>query len=192
VLIVDTDLVEVDRLLSEGVLGCPGCSGVLRPWGHGRERGVRAEPTADARAAVRVRPRRSRCSSCGSTHVLVPAWMLVRRADAAAVIGAALVAKAAGAGHRRIAVSLGRADSTVRGWLRRFAQRAESIRVLFTGLLHGLDASAEPVAVTASVFADALEVIGRAAAAASRLLGPRPPWEFTSAASAGLLLGPHR
>ncbi len=188
-LIVGTDPVGVDRLLSEGALGCPGCAGVLRPWGHGRERGVRAETLAETRA-VRARPRRSRCSTCGSTHVLMPAWMLVRRADSAAVIGAALVAKAAGAGHRRIAVSLGRPEGTVRGWLRRFAVRAESIRVLFTGLLHALDASAGPVAVTTSVLADAVEALGRAAAAAARLLGPRPPWEFASAASAGLLLGP--
>ncbi len=55
--------------------------------------------------------------------------MLVRRADAVVVIGAALLAKAAGQGHRPIAVLLGRPESTVRGWLRRFTGRAESVRV---------------------------------------------------------------
>ena len=75
------------------------------------------------------------------------------------------------------------------GWLRRFGVRAESVRVLFTVLLHALDACAGAVAVTASVFADALEVLGLAAAAAARLLGPRPAWQFASAASGGQLLG---
>jgi hypothetical protein len=62
--------------------------------------------------------------------------------------------------------------------------------VLFTGLLHALDACAVAVPVTGSVFVDALEVLGLAAAAAARLFGPRPVWQFASAASAGMLLGP--
>jgi len=122
--------------------------------------------------------------------VLVPASTLVRRAATVAVIGRALVAEAGGAGHRSIAALLGRPVSTVRGWLRRFGVRAESLRVLFTVLLHALDPCAAAAAVTASVFADALEVLGLAAAAAARLLGPRPAWQFASAASGGLLLGP--
>jgi len=115
---------------------------------------------------------------------------LVRRADTVAVIGRALLAKAAGAGHRSIAALLDRPVSTVRGWLRRFGVRAESLRVLFTVLLHEFDASAPAVPVTGSGFADALQVLGLAAAAAARLFGPRPAWQFASAASGGLLLGP--
>ena len=122
--------------------------------------------------------------------MLLPASTLVRRADTVVVIGQALLAKAAGAGHRRIAALLNRPVSTVRGWLRRFGIRAESLRVLFTGLLHALDACAAVVGVTGSVFADALEVLGLAAAAAARLFGPRPAWQFASAASGGMLLGP--
>ena len=87
---------------------------------------------------------------------------------------------------------LGRPESTVRGWLRRFGARAERVRVLFTGLLHALDPSAAAVTVTGSVFADAVEVLGLAAAAASRLFGPGPAWQFASSASGGLLLGPTR
>jgi hypothetical protein len=56
--------------------------------------------------------------------------MLVRRADTVLVIGAALLAEAAGLGHRRVAVVLGRPQSIVRGWLRRFTGRAESVRKL--------------------------------------------------------------
>src|SRR5665647_1358354 len=41
-----------------------------------------------------------------------------------------------------------------------------------------------------SVFADAWEALGRAGAAGVRRLGPRPPWEFASWATGGLLLAP--
>jgi hypothetical protein len=47
--------------------------------------------------------------------VLLPVGVLVRRADAAEVVGAALVRVAAGWGHRRVALWLGRPVSTVRG-----------------------------------------------------------------------------
>jgi hypothetical protein len=45
------------------------------------------------------------------------------------------VAAAAGAGFRVIARVLGRPPETVRGWLRRFASRAEAVRVFFTVLM---------------------------------------------------------
>jgi hypothetical protein len=122
--------------------------------------------------------------------VLLPAAWLLRRADAASVIGSALLAKAAGAGHRSIAAALGRPASTVRGWLRRFGVRAEQVRVLFTVLLFRLDPQAGPLLPRESVFADALEALGRAGAAGVRRLRPCPPWEFASWASAGLLLAP--
>lgn len=122
--------------------------------------------------------------------MLLPASTLVRRADTVAVIGQALLARAAGAGHRSIAALLDRPVSTVRGWLRRFGARSDSLRVLFTALLHALDPSAAAVGVTGSVFTDALEVLGLAAAAATRLFGIRPAWQFASAATGGLLLGP--
>lgn len=106
------------------------------------------------------------------------------------MIGAALLAKANGVGHRPIADALGRPPSTVRGWLRRFAARAERVRVWFTGLLHDLDSELGPLAVTVWVFADAVAAIGRSGAAAVRRLGVPLPWEFASAATGGLLLAP--
>lgn len=182
---VGTDAVEVDQSLAAGRLRCPGCAGRLAPWGHARSRSVR-----EGHGQVRHRPRRGRCSGCGGTHVLLAASMLARRADGVAVIGAALVAKAAGAGHRPIAAGNGRPPGTVRGWLRRFGCRAEQLRVLFTGLLHALDAAAGSLLPTGSGVSDALAAVGAAAAAAVRLFGPRCPWQFTAAASGGLLLGP--
>jgi hypothetical protein len=182
---VGTDPVEVEGLLLAGELVCPSCAGVLRPWGYARWRSSRLE-----RDSVRHRPRRASCSGCARTHVLLPSAWLARRADAVAVIGSALLAKAGGVGHRPIASGLGRPASTVRGWLRRFEARAEDVRVLFTRLLHALDPEAGPVRPRGSVFADAVEALGRAGAAAVCRLAPDPPWEFASRASAGLLLAP--
>ena len=61
---------------------------------------------------------------------------------------------------------------------------------MFTGLLHALDVTVAATTPTGSVFGDALDVLGLAAAAAARLFGPRPAWEFAAAASGGLLLDP--
>jgi hypothetical protein len=164
---VGTDPLEVDVLLGEGRLRCPACRGRLGPWGRARPRWVR-----ERHGRVRHRPRRTRCLGCGGTHVLLAASMLARRADGVAVIGPALLAKAAGAGHRAIASGLGRPASTVRGWLRRFGRRAEQLRVLFTGLLHALDPAAGSLLPTGSSWSDALAAVGAAAAAAVRVFGP--------------------
>ena len=138
-------------------------------------------------------PRRSRCTGCGATHVLLPAWCLSRRADAGAVIGAALEAAAAGRGHRRIAVLLGRPPSTVRGWLRRLAGRAEPVRVFFTVLLAGTSPDpVMPAGTAGGVAAAVAAVTGAAVAVVQRwpLVGQVPVWASASAASGGLLLAP--
>jgi hypothetical protein len=125
--------------------------------------------------------------------VLLPAWCLLRRADAAGVIGAALEAAAAGGGHRGIARLLGRPAATVRGWLRRFAGRAEAVRVFFTVLL--ARTSPDPVmpAGAAGLVAAAVSAVAGAAAAVSArwpLVGMVPVWSAASAASGGLLMAP--
>src|SRR6266705_1513216 len=125
---VGADAGVVERRLAAGRLRCPGCSGRLAGWGHARERVIRGE----GGIGWRLRPRRSRCGGCGVTHVLLPVSCLLRRADGVAVIWAALAGKAAGLGHRPVARRLGRPESTVRGWMARFASRTELIRGLFT------------------------------------------------------------
>lgn len=182
-LIVGTDGLEVERALSAGELGCPGCGGRLRSWGFGRWRVVRCRGVVERR-----RPRRSRCGVCAVTHVLISTDTLLRRRDEVGVIGAALVAKAAGVGHRVVAVLAGVPVSTARGWLRRFAANAEQVRVWFTVLAHDLDPMLAPIGATASVVGDALEAVGVAARAASLRLGPVEAWLFASAASRGRLL----
>src|SRR5260370_11376320 len=108
VLTVNGDRDVVERQLAGGELACPSCGGVRGGWGNGRLRPVRTAEGPDAELV----PRRSRCRGCKATHVLLPAWCLLRRAESAAVIGAALGAAAAGGGHRKIAGVLGRAAST--------------------------------------------------------------------------------
>jgi hypothetical protein len=121
--------------------------------------------------------------------MLLPAWCLLRRADAADVIGAALEAAAGGDGHRKIAGRLGRAASTVRGWLRRFAGRAEQVRVFFTVLLARTAPDPVMPAGAAGPAAAAVSAIaGAAAAVAARWphVGEVPVWAAASAASGGL------
>lgn len=142
-LTVNHDGSSVESDLAGGRLACPGCLGVLRPWGWARERLIR-HGTGAGRFLVRHRPRRGRCGGCAATHVLLETGLAARRADAAAVIAAAVEAKTAtGQGHRRIAAVLGRPASTVRGWLRMFAASAGPIAEVFTALAHrdGADAA---------------------------------------------------
>ena len=160
-LTVNGDRDEVERQLAGGELACPSCGGVLGGWGNGRLRPVRTAEGPDAE----VVPRRSRCRQCKGTHVLLPAWCLLRRADAAAVIGAALEAAAGGDGHRKIAGVAGRAASTVRGWLRRFAGRAEEVRVFFTVLLARVAPDPVMPAGAASAVAAAVSAVAGAAMA---------------------------
>jgi hypothetical protein len=174
--------------LVSGGLVCPGCDGSLGPWGWARVRSLRG-----ATGPVVVRPRRARCSSCRVSHVLLPVFALLRRADLVEVIGAALSAKAAGVGVRTIAASLGRAVETVRGWLRRFAVRAEVLRVWFTVLQVDTGVDPVPPAAARTSFADAVAaVLGAVVAARSRWprVGEVSPWWWACAASAGRLLAP--
>jgi hypothetical protein len=181
----DPDVVE--RQLRAGELDCPGCGGELRPWGQ-VWRWLR-EWGGDRRAERRACRRRGRCRACRATHVLQPVTTLGRRLDLAEVIGQALQAHVAGRGQRRIAIELGRPRATVVGWLRRFADRAEPLRVHFTRLAHELDPELAPVQPHGQPAADALEAIGVAARAAARCFGPAPPWWVAAGASGGWLLG---
>ena len=187
-LTVGANPVEVETGLTSGGLLCPACGDSLSPWGWARARSLRG-----AAGPVVVRPRRSRCSSCRRSHVLLPVFALLRRADLVEVIGSALSAKAAGAGARTIAAGLGRPVETVRDWLRRFATRAEVLRVWFTVLQVDIGVDPVPPAATGTAFADAVAaVLGAVVAARSRWqrLGVVSPWWWASAASAGRLLAP--
>lgn len=185
-LMVEADAARVEQQLTAGEYECPVCKGLLRPWGHARDRVV-----GRGGERVRVRPRRSRCSACLVTHVLLPVLALLRRCDLAEMIGEALALKVAGWGQRRIAAAMGIPASTVGDRGRRFVGNAEEIRVRFTALAYAVDPSLGAIEPRASPLADALEAVVVAAGAAARAFGPAPVWRFAAGASRGRLLAPH-
>ena len=166
-LIVESDRSAVEQSLFAGELRCPSCRGELRPWSSARMRAVREQGRETA-----LTPRRSRCTSCAKTHVLLPDTTLLRRRDALVSIGAALLVH----------------PDTVRGWLRRFAVRAERWRAHCWAWAHALDASLPAIEPAGSAFADALSAIGLAVSAATRRFGPRPGWGWVATITAGGLL----
>jgi hypothetical protein len=123
--------------------------------------------------------------------VLLPVLLLLRRADTATVIGAALAAKATGGGHRGIAERLGRPPATVRGWLRRFGARVEEVRVVFTLRCRALAPDPVLPGPAGSGWADAVAAVSAAARAfMARFSVEVPVWQVASAVSAGRLLSP--
>jgi hypothetical protein len=180
------DLVE-SRLTAGGV-PCPACPGMLAPWGWARRR--------DVRGVGPLRPRRARCSSCLVTHVLLPVTVLLRRADAAAVIWAALVARAAGHGHRAVAVLVGAPAPTVRGWLRRMSTRLEPVRVHFTVAARRAGVDQPAPDATGDAWRDVVAAVAAAwVAIASRfgsagLVGTVTAGQVACASSGGRLLSP--
>ena len=188
VVTVEADVDRVERRLAAGGLRCPVCGGVLAGWGWARPRQLRGPD-----GPVRLCPRRSRCTGCGVTHVLLPVTVLLRRADVAAVIVAALVAKAVRrAGFGRIAAELGRPVETVRGWLRRFVGRAEAVRSVFTVWLRAVDADPVMPEAAGGGCADAVTAIAALAAAIGRrfVLSEVSLVQTAVAVSGGRLLAP--
>lgn len=186
---VEADQVRVESRLTGGGIDCPHCGASLRPWGWGRPRRVRG-------VAGVLRPRRARCSGCSITHVLLPVTVLLRRAYAVDVIGAAVAARAHGSGFRPISARLGVPAATVRGWLRVMSGRLATTRVVFLGVAHraGVD-----VAIPDGLgcpWRDVLAALGAATASITARFGPRgvvgevTGWQVATACSAGRLLFP--
>jgi len=187
---------RAERILQAGNMGCPRCPGRLRPFGHGRTRTVRGRGTA----TLRVTPRRARCGDCGGTQILLPTTVTVRRADSTEVIGAALAAKAGGAGFRAIAATLARPVSTVRSWLRRVPdqharwlyERAVQRSVeIDRELLVGPGPYPTVLGQYPTVLGQALNLLAGAALRYRKLLGlPDTPWALIGFFAQGRLLAP--
>lgn len=182
-LMVCAEEARVEAELVGGAFCCPSCRGVLGRWGHARARVLRCS-SGDRW----LRPRRARCRGCAGTHVLLPEVALLRRQDEIAVIGAAIEATVAGEGYRRIAARLAVPADTVRGWLRRFADRTELVRAHFTRCAVALDAELGSVLPAGNGVADALEAIAVAARAWVLRFGPGDPWRIAGVLSGGVLL----
>jgi len=175
-----------DEQLAAADAACPSCGDTLAPWGYARRRSVRGE-----HGTLELRPRRVRCRGCRTTHVLLPAAYLPRRADTVEIIGAALLATLTGASHRTIAADLDLPPDTVRGWIRRATAHASNLRQHATILAHRFDPELPPMRPAGTPLGDALEALGAAAAAATRRLGLRASaWELITWFTSGRMLAP--
>ncbi|HSV64785.1 MAG TPA: helix-turn-helix domain-containing protein [Mycobacteriales bacterium] len=186
---VEADQARVESRLAAGLVECPRCRARLGPWGWARPREVHG-------VAGVLRPRRSRCSGCRVRHVLLPVTALWRRAYATEVIGAALVARAGGAGHRMIGRTLEVPAGTARGWLRVMGGRLESVRLWLLQVAARAGVDLPVPKALGCPWRDLLAALGAATAAVTSRFGPVgvlgavTAWQVAVACSAGRLLAP--
>jgi hypothetical protein len=128
--------------------------------------------------------------ACGQrSHSLLPDVLVSGRVDLASVIGWALVAKAAGVGHRPIAVGLGVPASTVRGWLRRAGVVGGRVASRLVVVMVAADPAARAPPATGPIATLVAAACG-AAEAFERLSGePVDRWRFAVVHTGGRLLG---
>jgi hypothetical protein len=133
---------------------------------------------------------RVRCGSCGVTQALLPWFVLNRRWDEVEVIGSALEMTAEGWGHRRIARALGRPETTVREWCRRFREGAQLVAELLMARAAswGWSGWELPTAPGRRVVAAAEALAGLW----QRRRGPVRRWRLTNLITGGLLLASNR
>jgi hypothetical protein len=130
------------------------------------------------------------------THVLLPVTVLSRRAYAVEVVGAALLARAGGSGHRRIGLALGVPAATVRGWLRVAAARLEATRLYLLQVAARAAVDRPVPTALGSPWRDLLAALGAATAAMTGrfggvgVVGPVTAWHVAAACSSGRPLAP--
>ncbi len=123
--------------------------------------------------------------------MLLPEAVWPRRADAAEVIGTGLEIAALGIGHRRVAAHLGRAEGTVRGWIRRFRERSENVRRYFTVTLVALADDPVMPDPSGTALADAVSAVAAAHQAAATKwahVNTVSRWEFAGRVIDGRIL----
>ncbi len=163
-------------------VSCPRCGGPTGRW-SGYLRHLR-----DAELH-RIFVPRVRCRRCGRTAALLPWFVTPYRWDSVDVIGQALELSVAGQGVRRIAAALGRPETTVREWCRRFGRVAADLaRVLLAAAVRagwtGFDLPTEPRPRAAAA-------VTGLSAAWTRRRGPVPPWRVAALVTGGAWLAPN-
>lgn len=163
-------------------VACPRCGGPTGAW-SGYLRHLR-----DAELH-RIFVPRVRCRRCGRTDALLPWFVTPFRWDTTDVIGRALERSAAGEGVRRIAAALGRPETTVREWCRRFGAVATDLaRVLLAAAVRsGWSGFDLPVAPGPRCLA----AVRALASAWARRGGPVGPWRLAVLVTGGAWLAPN-
>ncbi len=138
--------------------------------------------------ARRIWVRRAACRGCRVSHALLPAFVLARRLDAVAAIGAGLAWAVGGRGMRPIAAALGVPHSTARDWRRRFRARAPTLVAGLAALAVELAGSVP--ALPADPEAAALAALGAVWAWVAGRLGVAAPgvWQLGALVSGGAWL----
>lgn len=161
---------------------CPRCGSPTRPW-SGYWRFLRT--TSEQRIFVP----RVRCGRCGVTQALLPWFCLPHQPDPVDVVGEAWTRSAAGEGARRIATALGRPETTVREWCRRFRRvagtlatflLASAVRLGWSGLELPTEALRRCLAAV-----EALRLVW------SRRHGPVSGWRLANLVTGGGLTAPN-
>jgi hypothetical protein len=136
---------------------------------------------------LRLVIRRARCRACAVTHALLPDFVALFRLDGVEVIGQAIEQMASGATTRSAASTTGIPYTTVRGWRRRFAERAG---LLTSGFLAAAVALGDLVGLlTGDAVTLALVAMASAVAAARRRLGASgSSWSIANRICGGELL----
>jgi len=163
-------------------VACPHCGGPTGAW-SGYLRHLR-----DAELH-RIFVPRVRCRRCGRTAALLPWFVTPYRWDTVDVIGRALELSVAGCGVRRIAAALGRPETTVREWCRRFGAVAGSLAatLLATAVRSGWSGLDLPVAPGPRCAA-AVEAL---AVTWTRRHGPVGVWRLAALVTGGAWLAPN-
>lgn len=164
-------------------VNCPRCGGPTGPW-SGYLRHLR-----DGEPLLRIFVPRVRCRHCGRTDALLPWFVAPYRWDTVDVIGQALERSAAGEGVRRIAVALGRPETTVREWCRRFGVVAVDLAraLLAAAVAAGWSGFDLPVAPGPR----AVAAVAALASAWTRRRGPVPAWRLAALVTGGTWLAPN-
>jgi hypothetical protein len=161
---------------------CPRCGGPTGPW-SGYLRHLR-----DAELH-RIFVPRVRCKRCRRTAALLPWFVTPYRWDTVDVIGRALEYSIAGQGVRRIAATLGRPETTVREWCRRFGAVAGSLgaTLLAAAVRSGWSGFDLPVAPRSRCLAAANAL----RAAWTRRHGEGGAWRLANLVTGGAWLAPN-
>lgn len=122
-MIFAVDVDAAGQALRAGQLSCPQCGGRLRPWSPARTRRVH---TPDG-LSVELTPDRGLCRACTSSHVIVPAWYVPRRAYTVQVIGAVLLGAVNQVPRTTLAEHLRVPLGTVNDWLLRARRSAAGL-----------------------------------------------------------------
>ena len=163
---------------------CPACGGPTGPW-SGYRRHLRADALARRLRAPGALP-----ATAGGPMPCCPGSSPRTGTTRVDVIGAALELHVGGVGVRRIAAALGRPETTVREWCRRFGRAAAD---LGAGPARGRGqrrlvraSSCRPTPGPRAAAA-----VAALASAWTRRRGPVPPWRVAALVTGGRLLAPN-